>query len=353
MARPFPLPSDLGLQRTRPATLLARAGAAHLRAFITGNTPEREAKAMFGDTTVLKAASAPAAISGTSGWAQSLGGVAAYDLIQSTATLSAAAELIDRGLKLNMDGIAEHHVPGRVLNATAAGQWVGEGGAVPVRALSFADAAILRPRKLEVLTTYSRELAEHSNIEEIVRATLSEATGLALDLAMLSTFAGDATRPPGLFAGVAPLTPTAGGGQAAMLGDLTNLFAALAANNAGKTAVIVAALPQAVKLMTSVGPKFTFVIVASTALANGTVAVLEIASFVSGFGSTAEFSVSKAGVVHMEDTTPTDITGGTPSPATPVKSLFQLDLIGLTTTLWAAWGMRAQNHVAWLTGATW
>jgi hypothetical protein len=345
--RPFPLPEDLGLQRTRPATYLARAGAAHLRAFITGNTPEREAKVMFGDSTVLKAASAPAAISGTAGWAPSLGGIAVYDLIQSATSLSAGAELIDRGLKLNMDGIAEHHVPGRVLNAAAAGQWVGEGGAVPMRALSFADAAILRPRKLEVLTTYSRELAEHSNIEEIVRATLSEGTGLALDLAMFSTFAGDATRPPGLFVGT-PLTPTAGGGEAAMLGDLGNLFAALATNGAGKTAVIIAALSQAVTLMTNVGPKFTFPIVASTALPKGTVAVLEVASFVSGFGSTAEFSVSKAGVVHMEDTTPTDITG-----ATPVKSLFQLDLIGLKTTLRAAWGMRAANHVAWLTGATW
>src|SRR5262249_51157722 len=161
--RPFPLPEDLGLQRTRPAMLLARAGAAHLRAFITGTTAEHEAKTMFGDSTVLKAASAPAAISGTAGWAPSLGGIAVYDLIQSATSLSAGAELIDRGLKLNVDGIAEYHVPGRV--PAAAGQWVGEGGVVPARALSFTDAAILRPRKLEVLTTYSRELAEHSNIE--------------------------------------------------------------------------------------------------------------------------------------------------------------------------------------------
>jgi hypothetical protein len=59
-----------------------------------------------------------------------------------------------------MDGIAEYHVPGRALNAAAAGQWVAEGMAAPVRALSFSNTAILRPRKLQVLTTYSRELAE-------------------------------------------------------------------------------------------------------------------------------------------------------------------------------------------------
>src|SRR6516164_689728 len=77
VARPFPLPSDM-----RAANILARAGAAHLRAFITGNTPEREARAMFGDGTIIKAATAPATLT-TPGWAKDLGGVAIYDLIQS------------------------------------------------------------------------------------------------------------------------------------------------------------------------------------------------------------------------------------------------------------------------------
>src|SRR5262249_37754032 len=125
-----------------------------------------------------------------------------------------------------MDGIAEYRVPGRVLDAAAAGQWVAEGIAAPVRALSFADDAVLRPRKLQVLTTYSRELAEHSNIEAVVRQTLGEATGLALDLQMLSADPGDSSKPPGLFAGVAPLTPTAGGGGAAMIPDIGNLCSA-------------------------------------------------------------------------------------------------------------------------------
>ena len=42
--------------------------------------------------------------------------------------------------------------------------------------------------------------------------------------------------------------------------------------------------------------------------------MIEAASFVSGFGSTAEFRTSKVGVIHSEDTSPTDVTGGTPSP---------------------------------------
>ena len=176
MNRPFPLPEDIpGIRKARPAVYLHRAAAAHLRSFVTGAAPTNAAKAMFGNDVVtdliLRAATTPAAISGTQQWAQSLAGVAIFDLIQSTASLSAAAEVIDRGLKLDMSGIAEYRVPGRVLNAAAAGQWVGEGMAAPVRALSISNAAILRPRKLQVLTTYTHELAEHSNIEAVVRQT--------------------------------------------------------------------------------------------------------------------------------------------------------------------------------------
>jgi hypothetical protein len=256
-------------------------------------------------------------------------------------------------LKINLDGLAEARVPGRTLSSAAAGQWTQEGQPAPVRALSFSNAAILRPRRLSVISVYTREMAESSNIEAVVRQTLGEATGLALDAKMLSADAASANAPAGLFAGQAPITPTAGGGSAAMDGDLKQLFAALAAVGGGKTAVIVCAVPQAVTLKATVGPKWDYDILASTALAAGTVAVVEIASFVSGFGSAVEFSTTKVSAVHMEADTPADITGGTPSPAVPVKSLFQVDAIGLRSTLWAAWGLRAAGHAQWITGATW
>src|SRR5262249_45159795 len=180
-----------------------------------------------------------------------------------------------------------------------------------------------------------------------------EAVGLALDAQMFSSTAGDATKPPGLFAGVSPIAATTGGGTAAMIADIGNLFAALAANSGGKTAVIIAALPQAVKLKLTAGPKFDYDIIASTALPTGTVAVLEIASFVSGFGSTAEFSTTKVGTVHMEDTSPTDIVSAGGAVASPVKSLYQVDALGLKTVLWASWGLRAAGHAQWIQAVTW
>jgi hypothetical protein len=92
-----------------------------------------------------------------------------------------------------MDHIAEFRVPGRPLTAAAASQWVSEESPAPARALSFSNTAILRPRKLSVMYAYSREQAESSNIEAIVRQTLGEAAGLALDAQMFSATAGDAS----------------------------------------------------------------------------------------------------------------------------------------------------------------
>jgi hypothetical protein len=132
-----------------------------------------------------------------------------------------------------------------------------------------------------------------------------------------------------------------------------NLFAALAAHKAGKTAVIVAAMAQAVRLKMILGALWDIDILISTAMPAGTIAAIEVASFVSGFGSTVEYDVSKVAAVHMEDTSPQDITGGTPSPAVPVKSLFQIDAIGLKAAIQASWGMRASGHVAWIQNTTW
>src|SRR5262249_48177486 len=281
-----------------------------------------------------------------------LGSIPIYDMIQSITSISAGAELITRGLKLNMDGIAEYRVPGRPLTAAAAGQWVAEGSPAPARQLSFSNAAVLRPRKLTVLTAYTREMVESSNIAAIVRQTLGEATGLALDARMFSTTAADSAGPGGLFAGVTPITPASGGGATpaeAAATDIGALFGALATNGAGKAAVIVAAMPQAVRLKLIAGPKFDYDILGSTALASGIVAAIETASFVSGFSAVPEFETGRDATMHMEDTAPADpIMGGT-----PVRSMFQLDATALRTKLWAAFGMRAAGHVQWIQSATW
>ena len=357
MNRPFPLPSDLGLQSTRLSTCLARAGASVLRSYTTGSSPERCAEKMgFRDPATLevlrKSATSPATTTQV-GWATELTAAAIYDQVQSITSISAAAAVIDRGLKLSLDRVAELRVPGRVLNAGVAGMWTAEDDPAPARQLSFTNAAILQPRKLSVIMAYSREQAASSNIEAIVRASMNEAAGLALDQKMFSADAASASAPAGLFNGVTGQTPATGGGTSAMMTDLGNLFAALAAQGAGKNAIIVAAMSQATALKLSAGPQFDVPIVGSTALPTGTVAVVEVGSFVSGFNPVPEFRASDQTSYHMEDTSPQDITGGTPSPAVPVRSMFQTDSLALKMDLWAAWGLRADGHVQFTSGVSW
>src|SRR5262249_27926775 len=177
------------------------------------------------------------------------------------------------------------------------------------RALSFTNSAILQPRRLSVLYAYSREQAESSNIENIVRQTLGESSGLKLDATMFSATAGDASTPAGLLFGIAPLAPTALSGQMtpaqAAASDIGNLFSALATEGAGKTAVLVASPPQAKRLEFVAGPKFSTEIITSTVLPAGVVIALEIASFVSGFSAVPTFRVNDVTTYHAEDTSPT------------------------------------------------
>ena len=106
---------------------------------------------------------------------------------------------------------------------------------------------------------------------------------------------------------------------------------------------------QANTLKLTAGPQFNVPIIASTGLAAGTVAVIESASFVSGFSSTPEFRVGDQAAYHAEDTAPADpIMAGQ-----PVKSLWQTHSIGMKMDLFAAWGLRAAGHAQWLSGATW
>jgi hypothetical protein len=346
-----------GMKPARAAVYVWRAAAATLRSHVMNRgTPQRAAEQMFKrdivTAEILKAATVPAEAA-TAGWAQEIARVAIYDMLQSITSISAAAEIISRGLKLNMDGIGTYRVPGRVINPAQAGAWIAEGNPAPSRALVFTNAAILQPRRLSVMYPYTREMAESSNIENIVRQTMSESSGLALDAQMFSANAGDSSKPPGLLAGVAPLTSTAGGGSVAMDGDLKALFAALAAQGAGKTAVLICAMPQAITLKATLGPKWDIDILASGVLAAGTVVAVEVASFVSGFSAIPTFRVSHLATYHAEDTSPTQITGGTPSPAVPVRSLFQRDEIGLYMDMFASWGLRAPGHAQFITGATW
>jgi hypothetical protein len=80
-----------------------------------------------------------------------------------------------------------------------------------------------------VISTFTREIAEHSTpaIEGLIRNAMQEDTSVAVDTVLLDATAASTTRPAGLRNGVSTLTATAGGGFAALVGDIRQFVAAL------------------------------------------------------------------------------------------------------------------------------
>jgi len=346
--------------RLRPSAYLYRAASAHLRASSTDGRQSAEvaARQLFGDDVptfalVRRAAAAPATMSGVA-WADALAQRSVFDAVQAPTSVSAAATLIGTALHVDLTGFAQVVVPGRVVDAASAGAWVREADAIPVGMLNF-SSVVLEPRKLAVIKVFTREMAESSNIENVVRQTLSEASGLTLDAAMLSNAPSDDTRPAGLLNGVPPLVATPAGPEA-MARDLAALVSLLAINGAGANPTFIAAPAQAFAIKFAAGPYFDIPVLSSGALATAsparTVIALETSSLVTGFDSKPEFNVSRTGTLHMEDTDPEHIVDGGTAAAPTVRSMFQTDSLALRMLLRAAWAMRAA-HVAWVTNVHW
>jgi hypothetical protein len=337
--------------RARPAVSLYRTAACHLHAYATRGTPTASAKTLFsGDTVteiVLRAATTQATLA-TSSWAGALGHAAVDDSIMAIATTSAAAGLIQKGMKISFGGAASVKVPGRLLDANDAGSWLLEGQPIRVRNQRITAGPSLTPHKLMIITSFTQEMTQSSNIEAVSRALIAESTGLALDLAMFGS-APVTNAPASIIAGVTPITGVAGGGLVALEGDMKALMAALVAANGGANPVLIMSPQQATALSLLASPRFDIPVLRSTSVPTGTVIMVEASSFVSAFGAVPDFEVGNQMALHFEDTAPSDpIMAGT-----PVKSTWTSELIALRMRLWASWAMRATGHAQVVTGATW
>lgn len=119
---------------------------------------------------------------------------------------------------------------------------------------------------------------------------------------------------------------------------------------AGADPILICAPHQFAALHTwfSEATKF-YPVFGSQALSAGTIVAIERSSFVSAYDPQPEFSLATGATVQMDDSTPaSDLL-----TQSPVKSMYQTDLIGLKTVLRVAWGLRNPQHVAIVSGVTW
>jgi hypothetical protein len=345
------VPGDLPKYRAdQSARAIFGAATVAVRAAGVGQVLAEASRSVYGSEqtplTVLKAATSPTVLAGSA--------LAGFELVDLgvLAPMSASARLIDAGLKLSFAGKGMISAPSYLTSAADAGSWVAEGNPIPVRALNFVPGPNLTPSKLCVIAVFTREITEQSDIERIVREALQRSASLALDSAIFSNAAADATKPAGILNGITPLSPTAGADQRAMITDIGNLIGDLSDKGGGENPIFIASPETATALRLWAPPAFNYPILASNAISVDSVVAIESGAFVSGFGSTPEISASTEAVLHLEDTSPQPIVSAGGVAAAPSRSLFQTDCVALKMILRASWTVRG-GLVAVVNSVTW
>jgi hypothetical protein len=355
------LPPALPVRRRGALTPYKILGA-KVRAVTEGASVQKTAKALYGGDLdfdeVQRAVSSPATLADAA-WAGPLGRYGVSQAVEDIVAMSALGRLLAFGaLRVDLGRLASVTIPGRQTVAANAGTWVAEGTPVQVKQYNILHSK-LAPHKLEVITTITWEMSQASNIEEVLRTLLTEAAGLAIDAAVLSNAAATTARSAGLLNGLSAITASTATGFDACGQDLGALVADIASRGGGARAAFIAAPAQATAIRFWAGGQFSntpggdvLPVASSAALAAGTVIAIEAESFACSLGD-VRFDLATSSALHMEDTTPADITGPTGTLAFPVKSMFQTDLIALKMSLLGTdWTMRAP-HVSFMTGVTW
>lgn len=369
--RPFRVPA----KKLVPSDFFIRAASIFAIQKITQQPLEAVRRRLYGEdestAMVLRAVTNPGSTT-VPGWAQELVQTAVVGFLDLLTPNTIFPVIRSRGGSFTFGpGQGNIRVPGRAATPQLAGAWVGEGQPIPVRRIGF-TSALLTPKKLAVISTFTHELADYStpNIEAVIRDAMRVDTSLVIDTHLLDDQAATAVRPPGLRNGVAGLTPSAlTDPTQAMIADIKALVGAIIAVNGGRDIVIVmnsiqemginfAQTPNGFLFPSEgeAGRRFNVTFASSTAVTPGLVMAIDASEFASASGDSPEFNVSDQATIHEEDTAPLPIaTGpqGTAVPATPVRSLWQTDTIGIRMRMPLNWAMRRPGMVSWMTGVLW
>lgn len=368
--RPFSVPA----KKLQPIDLFVRAAAVAAMQRIVQQPMEMVRQKLYGDDEatmwMVRAVTNPAQTT-VPGWAQEL-------VIQATAAFlellvpdTIYPTLRSRGSSFTFGpGAGTIRVPGRTASPQLAGAWVGEGQPIPVRRLGL-TSVLLTPKKLAVISTFTHELADYStpNIEGVIRDAMNTDTALVIDTYLLDDQAATTIRPAGLRNGVAGLTPSAATEPTqAMIDDIKALVGAIISVNGGRNIVVIMNTLQQMGINfaqtpmgflfpndSEAGRRFNVTFASSTAVTPGMVVAVDAGEYATASGDTPDFNVSDQATIHEESDTPLPIVAGAAPgvAATPVRSLWQTDTIGIRMRLPLNWTMRRPGMVSWMTGVNW
>jgi len=331
----------------------------------------------------------------TTGWGSNLIQTALADFIADLVPVSAYAALGTYGTQLSFDGQGEIPIPFRNrtidANNNVGASFVGEGGAIPVKRLTL-GSHILKPYRVSVISPFSNESLERTNVESIVRNEILKDSGVALDGGLLDANAAVVgVRPAGLLNGVTP-TASAGDLAADIITDLKVLLSGIAAVGHKVEPVLILHPNRVVGLATATTPDggllFPFLseaqgpqtpIISTSNIDEALVMMVDASSFVAAndvptITVGAEASLVMASADAQAPTMATDgaggfgtedeilpgsgisISGGEDGVATAnaeAISLFQTDAAALRMVMKTSWGLLHPNSVSAISGASW
>jgi hypothetical protein len=281
--------------------------------------------------------------------------VGKFSFLSGLAPQSAATRLFAICQRVDMAGVYQLSVPA----ATTSPQpiFVAEGSPFPMSQAVIGLPTLIGPVKKMMLgtaVTSELEFATPETASVIISRLLSEQAGKSLDAVLFDNVAASSARPAGLLNGVSPIGATAGGGLAAIAGDLANIADDIATAGGNTDGIVFVANPrQAIVLRLLASPTFNYTIIGSSALADGTIVGIAPDAIVSGYDGVPEIDVSKYGTAHFEDTTPLPLVDGSSTVAPGVRSAWQSDTLFLRLRLKCCWGPLATGMVQVVNSVTW
>jgi hypothetical protein len=264
---------------------------------------------------------------------------------------SAFASVSSRCLNVDIGRNGALAVPNYVASAYTS-PFVQQGSPFAVKALSFTSST-LALKTMKIGWSLTREMSEMTFAPQFIEASIRENGVVSVDAILTDANASSAVRPQGVRNGLSSLTPTSGGGAAALIADLANLTDAIGAVSGVDVAFLLS--PKDFTKAKALLPMAPFLFLPTASVPNTMIMAIGLAGMVfAGSLDGIQIERSTVSAAHLEDTSPLPIAStGTPnSIAAPVLSAFSQDLILMSLKAQIDWAIRATGSVAFVNATT-
>ncbi|WFU53024.1 hypothetical protein QA639_25465 [Bradyrhizobium pachyrhizi] len=283
-------------------------------------------------------------------------GFDAVTAFRAIAPGSAALKLFthDGTLRLDMKGLSTIGIP-ELAALPPTPVFIAEGAPAPAVEFTLAKAVLGPVKKILLLSAASAEIenATPQGAVAVIGKVMADRSNASIDATVFDANPASDIRPAGLLNGVAAIAPSAATDPVdAMAEDISNLAGTIADAGIDVSDVVFIAPPREwMMLQLRSGSNFRSEVLPSAGVAAKTVIAVAPAGLSCGYDGVPTIETSKEACIHYEDTAPADISGSG-ALATPTRSFFQTDVVGIRLRSNLAFAA-ARGAVAYVEGVSW